>query len=69
VDQDQRFVWVLKPDDSVEYRLIKPGSRRGSDRVVLEGLSQGDWVITEGLQKIRPGMTVKPERLAATPAG
>jgi len=62
-DQDQRFVWVLKADDSVEYRKIKPGSKRGTERVILEGLSAGEWVISEGLQKIRPGMTVKPERL------
>lgn len=63
IDQDQRFVWILKENDSVEYRTIKPGNKVGADRIVLEGLAIGDWVITEGLQKIRPGMTVKPERL------
>ncbi len=69
IDQDQRFVWVLKADDSVEYRKIKPGIKTGSERVVLEGISAGEWVITEGLQKIRPGMTVKPERLNPATGG
>lgn len=69
VDQDQRYVWVLKPDDSVEYRKIKPGNKHGSERIVQEGLTAGEWVISEGMQKIRPGLPVKPERLETPAAG
>ncbi len=69
IDQDQRYVWVLKDNDAVEYRRIVPGSKVGANRVILEGLTTTDWVITEGLQKIRPGITVKPERLQTAAAG
>jgi hypothetical protein len=32
-------------------------------RVVREGLAGGDWVITKGLQRARPGSKVAPKRM------
>ena len=69
VDQDQHYVWVLKENDTVEYRRIVPGPKLGGERTVLEGLTTDEWVIIEGLQKIRPGITVKPERLESPKPG
>jgi membrane fusion protein (multidrug efflux system) len=34
------------------------GANQGANAIVLEGLSEGDLVITQGLQKVRPGQTV-----------
>jgi hypothetical protein len=34
--------------------------------VVREGLADGDWVITKGLHRARPGQSVAPNRVALT---
>lgn len=62
-DQAQRFVWVVKPDNQLEYRQVTLGASIGQMRVVKSGVDASDWVVIEGLQKIRPGMSVKPERI------
>ncbi len=63
-DQARRFVWVMKPDKQVEYRRIVPGILvADSMRVVKQGLTAKDWVVIDGLQKVRPGAQVNPERI------
>ncbi|WAR43898.1 efflux RND transporter periplasmic adaptor subunit [Methylomonas rapida] len=62
-DQSQRFVWLVKPDNQLEYRQVTPGARIGQMRVIKDGLTPDDWVVVEGAQKLRPGMSVKPERI------
>jgi len=57
-DQDRKFVLVLKPDTTVEYRSIQPGRLVDGLRVVTSGLKSGDRVVINGLQRIRPGMKV-----------
>ena len=44
--------------DKVEARDVVPGARTGSDWVIAKGLSPGESVVVEGLQKIRNGATV-----------
>ncbi len=61
-DQAQRFVWVINANNQAEYRPVKPGARIGQLRVVRDGLKAEDWVVVEGLQKLRPGATVVPEK-------
>jgi multidrug efflux system membrane fusion protein len=61
VDQDRKFVWIAKDDDLAEYRAVVPGTKFGSLRVIAAGLGPGDRVVVEGLQKLRPGVRVKPE--------
>ena len=53
-------VMVVGAKNSVTPRPIKVGELRGNQWVVLDGLKAGDRVITDGLQKLQPGMTVKP---------
>lgn len=62
-DQAQRFVWVMNQQNEVEYRKITPAARIGSLRVIGEGLQKNDWVVVEGLQKLKPGLKVNPERI------
>jgi membrane fusion protein (multidrug efflux system) len=52
-------------DNTVETRQVKTGVRVGTLWVIESGLSAGDKVIVEGLQKIRPGMPVNPTVVAA----
>lgn len=53
-------VWVVGADGKVAARSITTGSVQGNDWLVRSGLTAGDRVIVEGLQKIKPGITVKP---------
>jgi multidrug efflux system membrane fusion protein len=62
-DQGQKFVWIAKDDGSVEYRQVVPGAASGQMRVISKGLQAQDWVVIEGIQKIRPGTKVQAERI------
>jgi RND family efflux transporter MFP subunit len=57
-DQDRKFVLVLKPDSTVEYRAITLGRVVDGLRVVQTGLKPGDNVVINGLLRVRPGMKV-----------
>ncbi len=54
-------VAVVGGDDTVEIRMVKPAQRIGNLWVIDEGLKAGDRVVVEGVQKVRPGLKVKPE--------
>jgi multidrug efflux system membrane fusion protein len=58
-DQSGRFALVVGEEDVVEARPVKIGSLDGSMRVVLEGLAPTDRVVVNGLQRARPGVTVR----------
>jgi len=60
-------VMVVKPDATVEQRMVKAGERVGNLWIIDAGLKPGEKVIVEGLQKVKPGVqvsakTVKPEK-------
>ena len=57
-DQDRKFVLVLKPDSTVEYRPIVIGRLIDGLRVVQSGLKPGDNIVINGLLRVRPGMKV-----------
>jgi len=57
-DMQGRYVFVVQDDDTVVRRNVTLGQREGIDWVVLDGLEAGDRVILNGIQKVRPGMTV-----------
>ncbi len=60
-DQDRKVVYLVDKDNKVEYRPVTLGSAVDGLRIVEEGLQDGDRVITKGLQRIRPGMSVQPQ--------
>jgi membrane fusion protein (multidrug efflux system) len=55
-----QYVMVVDASGTASPRVIKTGAMSGEDFIVAEGLSPGDRVIVNGLQKARPGSTVKP---------
>jgi RND family efflux transporter MFP subunit len=61
-DQSQKFVLVLGPDDIVQYRAVKLGPAIDGLRLVREGLRAGEEIVVNGLQRVRPGVKVAPER-------
>ncbi|HEY4133433.1 MAG TPA: efflux RND transporter periplasmic adaptor subunit [Gemmatimonadaceae bacterium] len=57
-DQDRKFVLVLKPDSTVEYRAITLGRMVDGLRIVQSGVQPGDNIVVNGLLRVRPGMKV-----------
>ena len=66
-DQDQKFVFVVDGQDTVQYTPVKLGPMMDGLRVVREGLHSNDWVVVNGLMSVRPGAKVNPARAAAAP--
>jgi len=65
-DQDRKFVLVLKPDSSVEYRPVTLGRLVDGLRVVNTGLAPGENVVVNGLMRVRPGMKVLAKQTTMT---
>ena len=63
-DQNVRYVFALDKDNKVQYRPVKLGPLADGLRVVREGLQPGELVVVNGLQRVRPGVQVAPERVA-----
>ncbi len=63
-DQGQRYVLVVKLDQTLEYRPVRVGAQQGDLRVVTSGLSANERVVVSGFMRVRPGMTVKPQPVA-----
>jgi multidrug efflux system membrane fusion protein len=53
------FVYVVSSDETAQVRQIKVGERSGERAVVLEGLKEGDRIVTEGTDRLRSGSKVK----------
>jgi RND family efflux transporter MFP subunit len=59
-EQGQKYVYVVKPDHTVERRNIKTGTISEGLRIVHEGLKAGEQVVSTRLQILQPGMKVNP---------
>lgn len=58
--QGAKTVMVVDAENKVSLRTIKIGDKADKEVVVIEGLSGGERVIVEGMQKVRPGGQVNP---------
>ena len=58
LDQAGRYVLVVDEGKKVELRRVTTGVEQGRDVVVTDGLKEGELVIVEGIQKVRPGQVV-----------
>ncbi len=56
--QEGQYVFLVKPDSTVEQRAIIAGQRINEDVVIDKGLKPGDVVVTEGQLRLEPGSTV-----------
>ena len=65
-DKDGNYVLTLDSQDRVQITRIKTGITVGQDIEVTDGLRQGDTIITEGIQRVQPGIVVKPTTAAAS---
>ena len=64
-DRDGRYVLLVDAQSQVEQRRISTGVISGALWAVESGLSAGETVIVQGVQKVRPGQTVKTTTLDA----
>lgn len=62
-------VAVVDGENKVSIRTVNIGDRVGKAWIVAEGLKQGERVVVEGVQKVRPGMQVNPKPFAAETKG
>ncbi len=67
-DQNKKYVMVVKPDNTTEYREITVGMKSDGLRVVTAGLKAQERIVVNGLQRIRPGALVAPEMVSMNPA-
>jgi membrane fusion protein (multidrug efflux system) len=58
LDQAGRYVLLVDAAKKVEQRRVTLGVEQGRNVVVTEGLKEGELVIVEGIQKVRPGQVV-----------
>jgi membrane fusion protein, multidrug efflux system len=58
-DQAGSYVLVVDGENKVEQRRVQLGEQTGRDVTVQSGLQQGERVVVDGLQKVRPGQAVQ----------
>ena len=66
--QNGDFVFVVKPDSTVQKRLIATGLSRGGKTVIDQGVQYGETVVTDGQLRLRDGSLVKAQEEKATQA-
>ncbi len=63
-DLNQKYVFVLGKNNTIEYRPVKLGPMTDGLRVVRDGLRDGDVIVVNGLQRVRPGAAVTPKKVS-----
>jgi len=66
-DQGQTYVYLVDSQNEVVYRAIELGLPQGNLRAVKSGLTGGERVVVNGLQRIRPGVRVQPRDVVMEP--
>ena len=62
ISQNGPFIFVLKPDNTVDLRPVKPGQRQDGDLMVVEtGVQPGETVVVTGQLALAPGSKVDPK--------
>lgn len=68
-EQAGSYVLVVGPDNKVAQKRVELGEQLAQDYIINGGLSGGERVIVEGIQKVHPGDTVNPQSAPSAPAG
>jgi len=64
-DQEGDYVFVVDKDNKAEKRRVKLGQSTPAFASIISGLKDGESVIVDGIQRVRPGQTVSPGPPAA----
>jgi len=60
LEGNKKFIYKIIENNTIKKTEIKTGIRDQGNLEVIDGLTRGDKVIAEGLNKVRSGMKVKP---------
>ena len=63
--QDGQYVYVVKPDRTVDMRMVKVERQQGDEAVIAEGVAEGEEVVTDGQLRLTPGARVSERGGAA----
>lgn len=63
IDQSGPFVLVVDNENKVQVRRVDIGGPRGTNMILKKGLNAGERVISEGIQRVRPGQVVNPTEM------
>lgn len=63
------FVYRVKPDGTVEMVVVEVRATDGESSAIAKGLGSGDKVVTEGLERLRPGSAVVLSKAAGSRKG
>jgi len=66
-DQNRRIVYVVDDAGLISTKPVRTGPRIDGYRVIREGLTGDETVVVNGLMRVRPGVTVKPELVTLPP--
>jgi hypothetical protein len=61
-DQAQKYVLTLTPTNTVAYQSVVLGPTIDGMRIIRSGVTGGEQIVINGMQHVRPGMTVKAEQ-------
>jgi membrane fusion protein, multidrug efflux system len=59
-DQSGDYVYAVGSDSKAQQRRVQLGQSSPATAVVMSGLQEGETIIAEGIQRVRPGQTVSP---------
>jgi len=65
-DQNKKFVMVVGDDNKAAYREVTLGVFVDGLRMVTNGLTEGERIVVNGLQRVRPGALVNPKLVSMT---
>jgi membrane fusion protein, multidrug efflux system len=68
-DQQGSYVYVVDAQNKAQIRRVQLGQSTQATAFVLNGLQEGEHVVLEGLQRVRPGEAVAPGPASAQPSG
>jgi RND family efflux transporter MFP subunit len=68
-EQTKKYVLVVDAKNVAKSKYVTLGQLVGNLRVIKDGLSPDDKVVVNGLARVRPGQTVKPQEQNAAPKG
>lgn len=61
ISQAGPFVFVVKADNTLEQRPVRPGQRQGNLTVIEDGLKDGENVVVSGQLALSPGIKINPQ--------
>jgi multidrug efflux system membrane fusion protein len=65
IGQNGPYVFVVKPDSTLELRQVKPGQVQGDLTVITDGVQKDETVVISGQLQLSPGMKVNPREAGA----